>query len=336
MSAVMKAVETAVETLARQVSSWTFVENSSFEFDLPKVQDIESLVVELAGTVTLSTGGTAVRAEAPLQLIPRLTFIADGKDVLDDAPMSFFAVANYHRSFWKSNTAPSAATAAAYAVRAVAYLDRELLKAWRPKDTTFQAWLTKLLQLKVTTGAGTDLFTGSPVGSFVGTVKVGVNSFEELVRSDGKEDKGEPKSVVRRTFQTLNYSAANSAQQFKLPVGNRIRLIEVHAQDNVNARSIGEPSNTLVNNIKFAVDGTDVRFNLPFVSSREKNAADLQVPIGDVPTGFAVIDAHKQGKLSGLYDLRPGKATEAVLELDLAAPTTLGRIEVMVEEIITG
>ena len=321
-----------VETLTRQVFSWNVVENSSIDVDIPRVGDIESIQIELSGSTTLTVAGTLVRAEAPFQLIPRVSFVADGKDVLDDGPGSFFGLGTYKRAFWKSVTAPAAATVSTQTVRAVMFLDRENVAGWRPKDTTFQAWLTKLLQIKIYTGAATDLYTGTPTGTFTGTIKVIVHSFEEQMKQDGSIDKGEPKQVIRRTFQTYNFSAANSAQKFNLPVGNHVRLVAIHATDNVNARSIGEPSDTLVNNVKFTIDVTDVRHNLSWKATRDANAADMSVPLTTVPTGFVVVDSSLRGKASDYYDLT--KASTAELELDLAAPTTLGRIEIVTEEFI--
>jgi hypothetical protein len=332
--------------LGRKVGQGTLVENGEYTIDLPRIQDFDYVGVELIASVQVTTAGTAVRAEAPCQLLKRIQFIADGKDVLDDVSFTTAALANYPRSFFRDVTPPSAASVATYAVRAYAILDRSRFDALRPKDTSFQAWLTKLLQLRVMFGACNNLFTGSPVSVLTGgsnVVNIYVGSHQELdkpndagVPVSGTSDQGEPKRVLKRTQQQLVFTGANSAQQFVLPIGNTVRMITVHAMDNTNAAGVGEPSNSLVNNLKLSINDVDVRYSRSGLSTRSHNAADCALPnMTFLPTGYYVIDSSPEGKFREFFDLRgtPNQpVTKAVLELDLAAPTTQGVIEVVVDE----
>lgn len=333
------------QTLRRLVGTWSLEANSEHTFDIPRIQDIESVVVELDAVVTLSVAGTAVRAEAPTQLLPSVQFIAGGKDVLDDRKFSEVVFANFKRRFQKSIVQPANATAIAHTVRAVGRLDRINVNGARDKDTSFQAWLTQILQLRVTTGAATDLFTGTPTGVITsGTVKVYVVSRQELdkpkvvdgklVRVQGSSDQGEPKRVVKRTKQSHTYTSANSAYQFFLPVGHACRSITIHSMDNTSG-GIGEPSNTNVNGAKLLVNDTDVKMNQTFSMIRDDNAADYNVDESAMPDGYAVIDSSPNGKFREYFDFRgtpTDPVTRAVLELDLAAPTTEGIVEVTTEE----
>jgi hypothetical protein len=335
------------QTLRRLVGTWTLEENSEHTFDIPRIQDIESVVVELDAVVTLTGAGSGVRAEAPAHLLSNVQFIAGGKDVLDDRKFTEIVFANYKRRFQKSIVQPAGATVAAHTVRAVGRLDRINVNGARDKDTSFQAWLTQILQLRVVTGAGVDIFTdgGTLAGSVTsGTVKVYVVSRQELDKSkvvDGKlikvpnsSDQGEPKRVVKRTKQSHTFTSANSAYQFFLPVGHACRAITIHAMDDTSG-GFGEPSNTVINSAKLLVNDTDVKMNQTFAMIRDDNAADYNVDESAMPDGFGIIDSSPNGKFREYFDFRgtpTDPVTRAVLELDLAAPTTEGIIEVTVEE----
>lgn len=322
--------------LRRKVGTWTLAANSESTFDLPRVQNYEFVVVELDAVVNLSVAGSAVRAEAPAQLLKRIQLVADGKDTLSDVPFSHVAFGNYAAKFAKEITAPGSAGTGNSTVRAVGFINISNLRGWREKDTAFQAYLTRLLQLRVTSGAANDLFTGTPTGTITsGTVNVYVGSHDELEKVDGTTDQGEPKRVKKRSTQVLTYSSANAAQQFQLPLGNSVRLVSIHALDSVNSSNVGEPSNALINNIKLSLNDTDVRFNVTGKATRSMMANDLSVPIGDIPTGFYVADSSPLGKFSEYWDMRGDKdhpISRAILELDLAAPTTLGLVEIVTEE----
>lgn len=318
------------QNLRRLIHTESFAENSEFTVDVPRIQNIENIMIELDCTVNVTVAGTAVRAEAAARLIDRVQFIAGGKDVLDDIPFDVAVFGDYKRGFKSSATPPSAASIASYNVRAVAFLDRNNVNGWRAKDTSFKAWLTKLLQLRITTKAATDLFTGSPTATVTsGNIKISVNSHDEIVSLEGKDDTNEPKRVIKRTTQSLTYSSANSAQQFELPIGNACKQITIHALDD------DEPSNTLINEVQFSINDVDVRCKLPFDQLRDINAKDRNLSLSDVPDGFGIVDSSPRGKFFDYYDLRGMNGqpvTRAVLQLDLAAPTGTGKIVVVVEE----
>lgn len=311
----------------RLVEEFTIVENQPKTIDLPKIQDIESIIVEMDAVVTLTGAGASVKTFAPAQLIRSFDFIADGKDVLDSVPGSFVFFGNYKRRYAKEITAPANATAIAHTVRAVGFLDRSNINGWRPKDTALQAYNTNLLQLRMVFGLGTDLFvTGGALAGTVtsGTVKIYVASADEVTGSDGKSDYNEPKRVVKRTRQQYAFAGANSAFGVQVPVGNHVRLLQVLVTDTAN----GNPLETGLNGLIFSIDGVDTRFNMKYKAARSVNAADLNVPIGDLPGGFVVIDSSPRGKFSDYYHLqRP--VSEAKLTLDVAAACT---VDIVVEE----
>jgi len=319
-----------IQTLQRNIHSESFVENSEFTVDIPRIQNIESLMVELDVVVNVTTAGTAVREEAAARLIDRVQFIAGGKDVLDNIPFDIAVFGDYKRAYKSSAVPPSAAAIASYNVRAVAFLDRNNVNGWRPKDTSFKAWLTKLLQLRITTKSANDLFTGAPVATVTsGTIKIAVLSHDEVTRADGSNDQDEPKRVIKRTTQSLTYTAANSAETFELPIGNACKQITIHALDD------DEPSNALVNNAQFSINDVDVRMNLPFDQMRDINAKARNLSLSELPGGFAVIDSSPNGKFMDYFDLRGSNSdpvTRAVLQLDLAAPAGVGKIIIVVEE----
>ncbi len=318
------------ENLRRKVAEFTLKENSEETIDIPRVMNLDSIVVELEAVVNVTAAATSVRAWAPAQLLDRVQFMADGKDVLDDVPFKIAVFGNYKRKYRKSATPPSGTAIASYTVRAVGFFDRRNINGWREKDTSFQAWLTRLLQLRITTGAASDLFVGGTVSLTSGTVKVYTVSHNEVTKPNGENDQGEPKRVVKRTTQLETFSAANTALQFQLPVGNACRLVEIVAEDD------DEPSDALINNVKLSINDVDVRVNMPWDALQDMNAGDLGVHQSDVPTGVAVADSSPQGKFTELFDLRgtqDSPVTRALVEIDHNAPTgAQGRITLVVEE----
>lgn len=311
----------------RLIEEFTIVENVPKTIDIPKVLDIESLLIEMDAVITLTGAGASVRTYAPAQLLKSFDFIADGKDVLDSVPSTFTFFGNYKRRFAKEITAPANATAIAHTVRAVGFLDRANINGWRPKDTNLQAYNTSLLQLRMLFGLGTDCFiTGGALAGTVtsGTVKVYAIEVNETAKANGTTDRDEPKRVVKRTRQEYAIAGANSNFGIQLPVGNHIRLVELCVTDTTTKN----PLETALNGAILAIDGVDVRHNMKYKATRSMNAADLGIPVSDLPGGFMVIDSSPRGKFSDYYHLDRG-VSECKLTLDVGAACT---VEVVVEE----
>lgn len=309
------------ENLYRRVALINFSENGEHLVDIPRVQDINSIMVRVKGNLVISAAAaTSVPSESPAGILKSVSFAANGKDVLDQIGFKEASLGNYARKFINHNTKPGA-TVATHPFEAVAYLDRDHVDGIRPKDSAFQAYLTNLLQLRIVTGQASDIVVkgGATLALSGVVIEVYVDSTNEL-----SQDKGEAKFVKKVTSQSVKFTGANSNYRFRLPTSNHIRHVVLHVTDD------DEPTNTLVDDIELVIDGVDVRHKAGFEATRLKNmkVKDLD----SMPDGFAVIDSTPAGKLSNCYDLTDADLAEVVL--DLQAPTGTGKVEMVTTEFI--
>jgi hypothetical protein len=305
----------------RRPISATITENNVFTFDLPRGYDIESLFFRVFGTANVTTGGSAVRALAPTQLIKRVELVADGKNTICSVPF-WKLCKNFGRAQTGYMLPPTAASVAAYSVEAFGVLDQALIDGIRPKDSNLRTSGMSLLQLRVTTGACTDLFTGSPAGSMT-AFNLSISTDETVELPDDKGVISTPMYLQKRSYQDISLGATNANQQIVLPIGNALRGVEILTTIN------GEPSNAVLNALQLA-SGLDVRLNLPAIDLQRMNSVDY-TPIGLLSnsattqssslfdTGFYIADLMKNGpgdvNVTNAWDL--SKASEAKLVVDV-------------------
>lgn len=315
-----------LQTLSRRVDSKTFVDNSEITVDIPRVQDINSIEVHVRGDLVIGTAAaTALQPESPANLITRFDFVANGKDVLDQISGAMASRGNYSRKFQNLNIAPGL-TVATHPVDAVYILDRDMIDGVRPKDSSFQAYLTNLLQLRIVTGDADGGESSVLVNPDATTTLAFTGVIDVYIDSSDDSDRGEAKFVKKITRQQQTYTGANSAAEFRLPIGNHIRSIGIRTLDD------SVPVNTLLGNMEFAIDGVDVRFSRTYEATRVKNAKDKGLSLSAIPTGHAVIDLAPSGKMSNIADLT--NASECKVTLGVNAPSGTGIVELTIEEYI--
>lgn len=306
----------------RRPISTTLTENNVFTFDLPRGYDLESLIIRITGTAHVTTGGSAVRALAPSQLIKRVELVADGKNTIASVP-GWMLIKSFGRSQTGYMLPPTAASAADYSVEMVGALDQALIDGIRPKDSNLRTSGMSLLQLRITTGACTDLFTGSPAGSMT-AFNVSVTMVETVELPDAKGVLSSPLYLQKRSYQDIALPASNGNQQIVLPIGNALRGIYILTTIN------GEPSNAVLNNIQLA-SGLDVRLNLPAADLQRLNSIDY-APVGMLSntttpqssslfdTGFYVADLMKNGpgdcNVTNAWDLTKASEAKAIVDVN--------------------
>jgi hypothetical protein len=299
------------------VGRQTFTDSSRLVFDLPRDYDYESLIIRISGTTTLSVAGSAVRAEAPLQLLKFISVKANGTDLLDGVNgMIAHRLGIFRRGQLAPLTPQAAATATAQAFAGVVILDRAVIDGIRSKDGNFPSRGLSTFQLELAMGLATDCFTGTPTGTVTaGTVEVFAIRIVEDVGADGRMTL--PRVVTKRTQLTRTYASANSNDQIRLNTGNIYRGLLIRSYGYTTAN---EPSDSGLNNIKVQV-GNQVIADLTYAALRAMNACDYE--LSSVPTGYAVLDFMNMGgpagKLSDCLDLRAGQ--EAWLFLDANGAT---------------
>lgn len=307
--------------IKRRTHSHVLTENNVVTMDMPRGYDLESLFFRVTGTANVTTAGSAVRALAPTHLIKRIELIADGKNTIASIP-GWSLCKSQKRSQFGYMLPPTAASIAAYAVEFNGVLDQALIDGIRPKDSNLRTAGMSLLQLRITTGACVDLFTGAPAGTMT-AFALDVGTVETIELPDDKGNLTKPLYLQKRSYQDIAIPASNANQQIVLPIGNALRGVDILCSIN------GEPSNLVLNNVQLA-SGVDVRVNLPAPLLQRMNSMDYE-PIGVLsnstgvsssslpPTGFYAIDLIRNGnsdvKVTDAWDL--SKASEAKLVMDV-------------------
>jgi hypothetical protein len=301
--------------------------------DLPRAYDYEALFLRINGSVTVSVGAaTSVRAEAPVQWVPRIEVISNGQTTLYSAPFWHASLGNYSRdlpaSGARATTPPSSVAVATYAVEAIGVVDFMTADGARVKDSNFRTSALSLFQLRLTFGQPGDIFVvGGATVAFSGVPQVNVFSSEcvELPASDGSFTN--PKALKKVSYQQIAVAANNSALKLNLPAGNNIKSVFWRAEGAVTA---GEPSAAVFNNF-ILESGQDVRLNMFAADLRAKNNSDY----GQLTAGYYVGDVTSTGtgriKLSDLWDVTGQAQPDTTMDVTGGANVN---IQVVVTEYI--
>lgn len=315
----------------RKVASVPVVAGSFATLDLPRDYDYESIFMRINGSVQVTTAATAVRAEAPVQLVTRAEVIADGKNNLFSAPFWFASNGSYDRAALQNGarvlTPPSSAALGTYAIEGIGTIDLMSPDTVRPKDSNFRSSGLSLFQLRLTFGQPGDIFVGG-AASFSGTVYVDVFVQQLVEIPDQAGAVTTPIALKKVSFQELALPSSNANQEVRLPAGNFIKSVMVRTEGAVTA---GEPSTAVLNNVQLTA-GVDVRFNLTGAQLRAKNNADY----GFIPNGYYVTDvtskADAAGNLSDLWDVQG--AAEPKIIVDVTGGSTVKMQAVVTEYIM--
>lgn len=299
----------------RKIGTVAVVAGQFATIDLPRDYDYESLFFRVAGNINVTTAYTGVRAEAPVQILPRIEIIADGKNTLFSAPLWFASQANVARNSTEYNsginTPPSGFAIANYAVEALGVVDFASVDCVRPKDSNFRPADLSIFQARLTFGNPGDCFVpGVGASTFVNmVVEVFVQQLVELPDATGAISK--PGFVKKVSYQEIALASSNTNQEIRLPAGNSIKSVTIRTEGSALA---GEPSNAILNNVSLAA-GMDIRLNLSSGQLRALNRANY----GLVPPGLYFIDlARNAGAtqyLSELWDVGRINEPKAIVDV---------------------
>lgn len=284
--------------------------------DLPRGYDYESISIRLYGTITVTTGATSVRAEAPVQLIPRVELVADGRNTLFSAPFWFTTFAKYDRSSMlevgsRVTTPPTAATAAAYAIEANGIIDLMTPDGERPKDSNFRTDGLQLFQLRFTFGNAIDCFVPGAGAATLTTATVEISTIEMVELPDANGVRTSPVALKKVSFQEIAVPTTNANQEIRLPAGNMIKSVVLRTEGGATA---GEPGATVLNRLQ-VFSGVDVRLNNLAGAIRGQNNNDY----GQLTAGYYIADLARNGsataKLSELWDVT--RQAEPKISMDI-------------------
>lgn len=302
--------------IQRKVKSPAIVAGGFDTVDLPRGYDYEAVFFRISASLNVTTNATSVRAEAPVQLVPRVELIADGKNTVFSAPFWAISLGNYQRplpeSGARATTPPSAATIATYAVEAIGVVDLATIDGLRPKDSNFRSYGLSLLQARLTFGLASDPFVlGAGVVAFSGSPVVDVYTAELIEDMTGPgKFATDPVAIRKVSYQEQAFAASNANAEMRLPAGNLIRDAFIRTEGGTTA---GEPSLQL-NNVQL-LNGVDVRINLSGLALRAKNNADF----GQLTSGYYIADVLSRAgsavNLSELWDVSSAAEPKVVLDI---------------------
>jgi hypothetical protein len=288
----------------RQITQIALVgDNTQQNVDLPRGPAIESALIQVTGSIQVTTGFTSVLPQAPIQMIKRVDWVINGSLVLDSvAPQ--LVQANWMRHNLTVLTPPSAASNATYPISLMVFYDRAMTDGVRPKDSLLKTDVgMSSNQLRIQMGALQDMFVG--VGTGVAnyspgvTLTVAVKDYQEARNGAGQTPT--PAFYLKRTQITLPTPATNPSQQQKLSTGNRLRAILFRPNVGSATQTYGTTSATPLTNIQLTRAG-DQRANISFAALQQSNAAEFPVNFNATAayTGFAVLDLAANGSLGGI------------------------------------
>ncbi len=297
--------------------------------DLPRGYDYESIHIRVVGSVQVTVAGTAVRAEAPSQILSRVELIADGRNTLFSAPYWFCTLGKYDRPNMletgaRVTTPPTAAAVATYQVEANGVIDLMTPDGERPKDSNFRTSGLQLFQLRLSFGNPGELFVGG-TANFVAGLQVEISTVElvELPAADGTITT--PVALKKVSFQELAVPTTNANQEIRLPAGNMIKSVVVRTEGNPTA---GEPTALVLNALQ-VFSGVDVRVRNSAAAIRGQNNNDY----GQLTAGYYIADLARSGaptaKLSELWDVT--RQAEPKISMDITGGANV-KAQVVVTE----
>lgn len=277
--------------------------------DLPLGFDLESLQLYFSAAFTNSVAWTAIKTEGLSKLIRRLEILHNGATIWTTT-MDMVVGGNWSRKGGVIRVNPLA-TAAAQTGEAVGFIDFANIGALRPKDSLLVTAGSRQLQLRVTWGQWTDMYTGAGTVSAGYSLPLTVSVAETQEYGDGQGGRTFPEFKRYGRFIEKTYSA-NQVDRIPLDPDLLYRGIVLRTE----LGSTGDLSTAVLNSIQVQI-GTNVPINLPAQMVEDANTEDNG---WTMPGGFYVVDfSPAPGGLSKISDFldTTGHNNDAFLILDV-------------------
>lgn len=289
-------------------------------FDIPRTGDLESLLIALTGTVTLSAPGTALTADGIANLIEQVELVADnGKIVVASVPFRMLVNGNLPRR--KAGAVPSITqpgiTAGTHSFEAEALLDMGY-GLFRAKDAFLRENAYADLKLRLRYASSYSAVSNGSVSSL--TINTSVRARETLEIADADGVASAPVVRLQRTANDIDFAGPTTRKQFKLTAEQGLRGIVLRV-----VNSAGALSDSVLSRVRVTV-GKVERLNLSATLLKESAKAEF---VGSQLTGYYFLDfADGNGapdKLTDVLDLTSVNTggADSYIELDTTAAGTI-------------
>ena len=295
-------------------------------YDVPLTADMERLIINFTGTVTLATASaTSLKKSGISELIQSVDLIANGAITIASLPFHQLVDGNLFRRFGK-NTYPvsqPALTVGANAFSAIGVLDLSSFGALRPKDSSVRETNYKTLQLKIRfAGDFTGVYNLGTATVSGSTLAMQVVTEETVEMVNEKGHVSSPIFLPQFSYREDTVTGATLRERFRLTPDQALRGLTLRAVEGTNTLN----SDTVLSRVRLYT-GTTLRLELSAAAIRARNLAEMSAA---VPTGFYYLNLAGQGatpdRLNDCYDLRNAilNGADAYLEYDSLAAMTLG------------
>lgn len=295
----------------RKWASRPFAEHGTETVDLPLGADLESIHFYMAGNVTNSVAWTGCKIEGLAKLIKRIEILANGETVAT-VNGELLTHGNFARNAGviKVNPLPAIGVSPA---ETVAFLDFAGIGQVRPKDSLLRTLGFRQLQVRITYGAFTDMFTGAgTVSGNTLSMNLSVRETKEFPDANGFSTSPELRRIYR--FMEKTYPASTT-DRVQLDPNLLYRSLVIRTE------TAGELSSAVLLSAKIQL-GTDVIFDLDAATIVDANSQDYGIAM---PLGYYVIDFAPApsglAKLADFLDLY-GRNGDAFLILDVVGGAT--------------
>jgi hypothetical protein len=279
----------------RQVGTYPLVQDlTQVTIDLPRGPHIESVIVRVAGTATITTTYTAVRNAAAFRFLRRADWVLNSNVTLDSVSGMQLAQSEViTRRNLPTRTDPAGFGVSAQPFEVSFVLDRAIMDMIRPKDSMLKTDVgVSNNQLRLQFGALSDMFTGAGVATYTNvTVSVSVVDYQEARDSNG--DTPSPTWYAKRNGNFVSIASAGNGQQIKLSTGNRLRYVSMRILD----AATQEPNIALLSRVRIQRAG-DTRIDMATTDLLRLN----QMAYGNaLLSGQVVADFANNGQLGIRY-----------------------------------
>lgn len=304
-----------MKPLKRNIGSLSYSSASSVStLQLPRNYAYRKLMCRIAGTNTVvgGTGAGAVHTYAAYRAISKIEIVANGRDTIWSIAPEAIAIMNaIDYGTVPSFLNPTNDAAAAYSFNAFFVIDLALIRSVRPIDTLFPSGALSTFDLKVTWGAGSDMFTGAVdfTSATISATTLTVQAFEEIGVIPGGVG-------VNKLFTIDNViTAANSNYQIRIPVGNVFRGFLIHTKiDQV-------PADTILDGVTLQ-SGTEV-FQSWQSNDELLDENKLKYSLETRLVGYHMVDfLDSDGFMSEALDARNLSTLDMICNVALPAGTT--------------